>query len=419
MHASSPFHDKHNENLFAATIMHMSVEIPFFVFPVILLLIGQDLVKELGDLSWIGLGSLGTMGTLAAGLPSPLFGILADKYRRGLMMTISVILGAFAALLIGLFGDSFLVLMSGIILLGLALSLYHPPGLAFVSSSLDNQNIENHKKSKLNKTLALHGIGGGFGASIGPISVYFFLSIMKITDWKQIYVFWFFPLLLMGILFWFIVGKNEDHLKIEKPSKQVVINNKSIIQNKKFRIFAIIYLFMILMSLSRGMINFVLSPFLSEIKNVKLAEAALFIGISTLIGSIGQLLGGSLGDKFGEKYVLSIAGLGQAVVIGLIFMVTGELPLFILYLILGITVAFFWPSTNSLVAKHSKNRGTAFGMVMLVANIIGAIGPSIDGIFLTIDSTYQLIFVFSSVFAFIGFIVLLFLNENKNEALSS
>ena len=63
------------------------MEIPFFIFPVIVLLVGKDIFPNLGVLSWIGLGAIGTIGTLAAGLPSPIFGRMADKYRRGTMMT--------------------------------------------------------------------------------------------------------------------------------------------------------------------------------------------------------------------------------------------------------------------------------------------------------------------------------------------
>ena len=70
-------------SLFTALLIHCTVEIPFFIFPVILYYVGTDIFPTLGELSWIGLGSIGTVGTLAAALPSPFFGKIADKYRRG------------------------------------------------------------------------------------------------------------------------------------------------------------------------------------------------------------------------------------------------------------------------------------------------------------------------------------------------
>jgi MFS family permease len=89
-------------SLFSAFLIHCSVEIPFFIFPVILLLVRRDLFPNFGELSWIGLGVLGTIGTLAAGLPSPYFGRLADKYRRGVLMFVSLLLASLGSLLIGL-----------------------------------------------------------------------------------------------------------------------------------------------------------------------------------------------------------------------------------------------------------------------------------------------------------------------------
>jgi MFS family permease len=165
-----------------------------------------------------------------------------------------------------------------------------------------------------------------------------------------------------------------------------------------------------MMSLTRGMISFILSPFLSETKNVVIATAALLIGISTLIGSSGQVFGGIIGDKYGESTILSVTALIQVFVLIVIFF-SGSIPvLFLFYILLGLLNALFWPSTNSIVAKNSKRRGSAFGYVMLSANLIGALGPVMDGILLVIDpNQYSLIFIFAGSFSLLAFISLVFL----------
>ena len=87
-------------SLISAFFVHLAVEIPYFIFPVLVLLVGEEL--NLGEFMWIGLGTVGTVGTLAAGLPAPLFGWLSDRSRRGVMMCISLILSSFGAFIIGL-----------------------------------------------------------------------------------------------------------------------------------------------------------------------------------------------------------------------------------------------------------------------------------------------------------------------------
>lgn len=399
------------ESLFTALIIHCAVEIPFFIFPVILLLVGADVFPSLGNLSWIGLGSIGTIGTLAMALPSPFFGLLADKYRRGVMMTLSLLIAIAGSLLIGFWGDSFFILLLGMILQGTALALYHPPGLSWVSTAYEDPETKSYSKNYV-KILALHGIGGSLGSSLGPLSVFFFID--SLNSWRDIYLFWSIPLILVMIGFWVFTGRKESKIvfpsNITLETSQLKTNqNKSNINTQKY-ILLTVYFFIIAMSLTRGMVSFILSPFLSEEKGMIIATAALLIGVSTLIGSTGQVFGGIIGDKYGETALLSVTALLQVFILIAIFNSTSSSILLLFYILLGITNALFWPSTNSLVARNSKHRGRAFGYVMLSANFIAALGPIIDGILKVIDpNRYLLIFSFSALFSLLAFLALVYL----------
>ncbi|MFX0013807.1 MAG: MFS transporter [Candidatus Hermodarchaeota archaeon] len=406
-------------SLFSATIVHCSVEIPFFIFPVVLLLVGKDLFPVESALTWIGLGALGTVGTLAAGLPSPFFGKLADKYRRSTLMFVSLILAASGSLGVGLFGESFVVMFVCVILMGLGLALYHPAGLSWISTIFEDPKTHAFS-NKYVRILALHGIGGSTGASIGPLSVYFLINT---TGWRSIYLYWSFPLILLAVLFWILIGRFEQSVDCSEfsPSEENIPikkeNNKIISNWSQYSVIILIFSFITVMSLTRGMVNFILSPFLSEVKNIEIATAALFIGLSTLIGSTAQILGGFFGDKYGERLMLQISAFLQIFALVGIFIIFVKEVIFLLYVLLGMINALFWPSTNSLVAKNSRTeRGKAFGWVMLVANLIGALGPSIDGFLRGIDpNQYLLIFGFSIVFSLCGFIFLIFLNTSSTK----
>ncbi|MFW9905278.1 MAG: MFS transporter, partial [Candidatus Thorarchaeota archaeon] len=400
-----------------------SVEIPFFIFPVILLLVGENLFPNLGNLRWIGLGSLGTVGTLAAGLPSPLFGRLADNYRKGTLMLISLIFAALGAFIIGLFGDSYAVMLLGVVLLGSSLALYHPAGLSWISMVFEDPETHSYSSNYV-RILAVHGVGGSVGSSIGPISVFFLIDLLS---WRTIYLIWAFPLTLFAIAFWILIGRHEPHseksLLSSNQQERIPTDQEEILSNNlHYSILYLTFIFIIVMSLPRGMINFILAPFLSEVKNFEISTAALYIGLSALFGSTGQVVGGIFGDKYGEKAVLSFTAAFQALILIGIFIFTNDIVLLVFYILLGVMNALFWPSTNSLVAKNSVKRGRAFGWVMLVANFVGALGPSIDGFLRGVDpNQYALIFYFAIFFSLCGFISFLFLknSNNSNKSITS
>ncbi len=410
-------------SLITALLIHCSVEIPFFIFPVILYYVGTDIFPTLDELSWIGLGSIGTVGTLSAALPSPFFGRLADKYRRGVLMALSLLIAILGSLIIGFWGDSFFIVFIGMMLMGISLALYHPPGLSWVSSAFEDPKTKSYSKDYV-KILAIHGIGGSLGASLGPLSVYFFIDLLD--SWRYIYLLWSPLLIFIMVTFWIFTGKKEQKNSVQPTFQlentqmgtetQKLNVNQFNQRGNPINVLYFIFFFIIAMSLTRGMINFILSLFLFEQKNMIIAEAALLVGISTLIGSTGQVIGGVAGDKYGESAVLSATALFQVFILVVIFFSESVPILLLFYILLGIMNALFWPSTNSFVARNSKKRGRAFGYVMLSANLIGALGPAIDGFFLVIDpNRYFLIFTLASLFSVSAFISLIYLRVKLHQ----
>lgn len=386
------------------------MEIPFFIFPAVLILVGEDLFPN-AEFSWLGLGALGTLGTLIAGVPAPFFGSLADKYRRSLLMTISLALGAAGALVVGVFGGSFFGLGVGIFLMGLGVSLYHPPGLSWVSSSFEN--TQKGAQNSYNRILAVHSIGGTIGSALGPLSVYLLIDTI---NWRQIYLLWSIPLALLAIGFWIFIGRREagfnatSNAVFHPKVQQMIEPPSSPTLRRSYATLLTLFAFIFAMSLVRGMISFILAPFLTEEKGFEISQAAFFVGVSTLIGAIGQLAVGALGDKYGEKAILSSVAALQAVFLVGIYTVRGEWALLGFYVLLGLSTAMFWPATQSLIAKNSKQRGKAFGWFILVGNVVGGLGPSIDGIIISIDfNGYSMIFGFAILFALCASVSMLLL----------
>ncbi|MFX1513440.1 MAG: MFS transporter [Promethearchaeota archaeon] len=403
-------------NLIGAFFVHGFVEIPYFIFPVVLILVEKDLSPTLGEFTWIGLGSVGTISALASGLPAPIFGWLADRYRRGIMMTISLLLASLGALLLGLFGKNFLILLLGITLTGLANSLYHPPGLSFVSEAFIDPDTQKYSP-KYNRVLGIHGVGGTLGASSGPISVFLFIELFSFS-WQQIYLFWSPILIVIAFLFLVSVARRESEVRHLEQSGQInptfpIGRDKAGVFRTNYSIY-IIYAFMFAMSLTWGMISFVLAPILTEQKDFSVSVAALFVGTTHMIAASGQLVGGVLGDRYSEKVTLSFTALLQLAILVGIYFIDIYFILFLLYTLLRITNSVFWPLTNSLLAKSSTYRGKAFGWFMLIVNVVRATGPFVDGLLISsISNAYLWIFVFSSLFSILAFLLIHFANDTK------
>ncbi|MFW9992110.1 MAG: MFS transporter [Candidatus Odinarchaeota archaeon] len=404
-------------SLISAFLVHASVEIPFFIFPVIVLLVGNDLFQNLGAFKWIGLGSLGTIASLAAGLPSPFFGWLADRYRRGAMMFYSLIISALGALIIGFLGKSFIAMAAGVGLTGLGVSLYHPPGLSWVSTAYEDP-VRQSYSSNYNRVLGIHGMGGTVGASIGPLSVYLLVDII---NWRQIYILWAIPLVILAVGFWLFVGRYESRVEYfsSSPENLYTGNKANNMYLGNNRAVLVVFGFIFTMSLAGGMISFILSPFLSEVKKFKVSEAAFFVGFANLLGAIGQLIGGYLGDKFSEKFALLCSTTLQVGILVGIYIITQNFILFVFYIGLGMVTAIFMPATNSLLAKSAARRGSAFGWFMLISSVVRSLGPGIDGLLISVDPNDYLLIFSLAIFLSIGAVISLLLLKSTRAVIET
>jgi MFS family permease len=403
-------------SLLSAFVIHGSIEIPFFIYPVIVLLVGNDLFPTIGVDRWLALGFLGTIGAASAALPSPFIGRLADRQRRGKLMLFSLFLAILGSFSIGMWGDSYLVMMGAQMLLGSALAFYHPPGLSWVTTAFEDKSTTQISPRYV-RILATHGIGGTLGAAIGPLSVYFLIETMT---WRQVYSFWVIPLFVVAFAFWFLVGRHEtphSTLDANDQSEFPVSTSEGRLQPPPYprvpRALVLLFGFIISISITRGIVNFILSPFLAEVKNFEIATAALFVGLSTLVGAFGEISGGIFADRYGEKVVLASLALSVPLFLTGIYVINEPSLLLGLYLLLGVLFAFFWPSTNSLVAKHTIQRGMGFGWVMLLAHLFGALGPVLAGQLRVVDPTqYFLIFATACLCSLIGLFFLFLFQRN-------
>lgn len=137
------------------------------------------------------------------------------------------------------------------------------------------------------------------------------------------------------------------------------------------------------------------------------------LGLSSLTGVIGHLLGGILADspRFGRKVTLSFsAALG--VVVSLLLAVTQILPMLTLAcLLLGISIGFYWTAADAAVMDVTSvaERHQAFAVMSVAENLGNGIGILGGGLLLAlVHQNHLALFVGCSCFflAFLGLVQL-------------
>jgi MFS family permease len=137
--------------------------------------------------------------------------------------------------------------------------------------------------------------------------------------------------------------------------------------------------------------------YVTEKFNVGMTEAGLLLGIFSLAGLAGSMVGGALADKIGRR---------SLVIFGLIFSALGSvamgfvtsLPAFYaLAVVVGFLGEIAGPAHGAMVADMlpEEQRSEGFGILRVVGNLAWIIGPTIGGV-LALRS-YMLLFVIDAI----------------------
>ncbi len=130
---------------------------------------------------------------------------------------------------------------------------------------------------------------------------------------------------------------------------------------------------------------------------VGMTQAGILLGMSSLFGLIGSMIGGALTDRFGRK---------QLILLGLVFSAVSTLGfglvndftvLYPLVIVVGLLSSIAQPAHEAMIADilPEKQRQEGFGILRVVGNFAWIIGPTIGGFLANINFFY--LFVIDSV----------------------
>ena len=151
--------------------------------------------------------------------------------------------------------------------------------------------------------------------------------------------------------------------------------------------------------------------------NVGMTQAGVLIGIFSVSGLVGNMLGGALADRFGRKGMV-LFGLVFSALSSVTMGLVNDLAVFyVLAVVVGLLSDVAGPAWQAMIADilSEEQRAEGFGVMRVVGNLAWIVGPTIGG-FMAARS-YLLLFIMDAVSSLItASIIFRFIPETKPEA---
>ncbi len=308
-------------------------------------------------------------------------GLLADRF--GARRLIAVCLAGMGLSFVLLGVSPGLWTMGGALLLwGAAASVYHPAGLALISTGVQQRG----------RGLAWHGIAGNVGIAGGPLVTALLLLTL---DWQVVAVLLSLPAFGAAVLalrtsFDERAAVSTTGSASDAPGEPTV-DSLQALWDRSARLFTIgfagVFTVAALSGLYyRGMLTFLpdlLTPLVTVDLPIDVAAGRyVYAGLLT-VGIFGQYVGGHLTDRFSTVRALATAFAGLAAIALLFLPVagTGTVGLLVASIVLGFSLFVIQPLYQATVAEYTppEARGLSYGYTYLAVFGVGALGATIAG----------------------------------------
>ncbi|MBS7619175.1 MFS transporter [Candidatus Bathyarchaeota archaeon] len=319
-------------------------------------------------------------------------GILSDKWRTA-ALTLSFIVTALAAFIIP-YSSTFALIVVGFSLLHFGSTMYHPPSLKTAS------DVPKHL---LNKVMALHLAGGSLGIATGPIILG---ALMPGIGWRPVFAFIAIPILITGLVTLF-------YMRGKRAGDSEAISRK----NSNFRAllskpFIMVLSIGVLTEASFVNLGAFVTTFFVNVAEISQSLASMIFGVGPLIGIIGALGGGLIGDRFGTRRTIITILIAISILLTMPLLAQMATLIVLSYVLYRTLVSAILSLMNVVITNNSpsESRSLAFSIYFLIVNLAGAIFPSITSIIIEASS---IIIIFPiSIFMVSTAIILLIIEKN-------
>jgi len=315
------------------------------------------------DLSYTAAAVIVFAVNMSSCVVQPLFGLAADRFSRPWLLISGLMLAGLGLALTGLFQDYQSILILGIVS-GIGIAAYHP-----VAARLVNFAAGDHKST----AMSLFGVGGTLGFALGPIIITTALLKWGLEGTLVLLI----PVTIMSlvIIFYFSIFGS-----LEAEGNQKKKGTEKSTPKENWSAFARIA---IIVS-GRSIIFFGLNIFIpiywiNELNQSKVA-GALALTIFAGSGILGNLIGGNVADRIGQKKVIICGLLSLTILLPVLIMVETVQLATLLLVPIGFTLFATYSPTIVLGQRYLPNRiGLSSGVTLGLAVAIGGGAAPIIG----------------------------------------
>ncbi|SDT58466.1 MFS transporter, FSR family, fosmidomycin resistance protein [Mucilaginibacter mallensis] len=280
--------------LFTISLSHLINDMLQSIIPSI-----YPVLKDKFHLTFTQIGLITFTYQMTASILQPFVGVYTDKHPRPYSLAIGMgftLIGLFAASLAPGFG----YILAAVSLIGIGSSIFHP----------ESSRVA-HMASGGKKGLAqsIFQLGGNAGSAIGPL-----LAALIVVPYGQFNVIWFCLIAALGIVILLVVSKWYRE-QLDLRAKKVIISDeiphglsrKRVIFSLGILLVLVFSKYFYLASITSYYTFFLIDKF-----HVSVQQSQIYLFAFLGAVAAGTLLGGTLGDRFGRKYIIWISILGVA-----------------------------------------------------------------------------------------------------------
>jgi len=277
-------------------------------------------------------------------------GWLADRLSRRILLLVGISGVALCGLFIGL-SYSYVLVVAFVILLGILGGGYHPSSSPLISAS----TIPQYR----GRALGFHQIGGTASFFLSPLIA---VGIAGLLDWRGSFIATAIPVIVFGIVFYFLLGKrkySQEALEFPKDSKS---EEKAVARNLKHLI-PFIVLGAVIQAFIYSTISFIPLYAVDYLKQ-STGIGALLFSLFHFAGLFAGPLGGYLSDRIGKVPIMLTSALLAGPLLYLLSIVSYGWGIYLVLMSIGICMYVAMPISEAFIISRvsARNRSTVLGI---------------------------------------------------------